>query len=167
MTVQERVKQALRHQEPDRVPMDFWSTREMDDKLLSHLSLASREELLTGFGVDFRYYIAGPPTSAHRCKLTLTALPMTSGMYRAAVRPLPATAGSSRTGRWSAVLWPDTGGRRRGDLRTRISHLAVGGKRAGVQELSYLFNSARNLPQKSCQLGCFQVNNPPPQEPVQ
>ncbi len=59
MTAKERVKQALGHQEPDRVPVDFWSSREMDDKLLSYLGLTSREELLTQFGVDFRY-IEGP-----------------------------------------------------------------------------------------------------------
>lgn len=59
MTSRQRVQTALIHQEPDRVPVDFWSTREMDAKLLDRLGLDSREELLAGFGVDFRY-IEGP-----------------------------------------------------------------------------------------------------------
>jgi uroporphyrinogen decarboxylase len=59
MTSRERVAQSLRHQPPDRVPVDFWSTREADQRLLAHLQLANREELLTAFGVDCRY-IAGP-----------------------------------------------------------------------------------------------------------
>ena len=60
MTSRQRVQTALRHQEPDRVPVDFWSTPQMDAKLLARLKLESREDLLRTFGVDFRY-LAGPP----------------------------------------------------------------------------------------------------------
>lgn len=59
MTSRDRVAQSLRHQEPDRVPVDFWSTPEADRRLLARLGLRSREELLGTFGVDFRY-IEGP-----------------------------------------------------------------------------------------------------------
>ena len=59
MTPQQRVQTALAHQEPDRVPVDFWSTQAMDEKLLGELGLADREELLDEFGVDLRY-IEGP-----------------------------------------------------------------------------------------------------------
>ena len=59
MDAQERVSLALSHKEPDRVPIDYWATPEIDRKLLDHLDLASREELLNHFDVDFRY-IEGP-----------------------------------------------------------------------------------------------------------
>jgi len=59
VTGKERVRQALLHREADRVPVDFWSTAQMDAKLIEHLGLSDRDELLAAFGVDLRY-IAGP-----------------------------------------------------------------------------------------------------------
>ena len=59
MTSRDRAARSLRYQEPDRVPVDFWSTPEADQRLLARLGLTMREQLLTAFGVDFRY-IAGP-----------------------------------------------------------------------------------------------------------
>ena len=41
------------------MPIDFWSTQAMDEKLLDELGLANREELLREFSVDLRY-IEGP-----------------------------------------------------------------------------------------------------------
>lgn len=58
-TSRERVAEALRHQEPDRVPVDFWSTPEADAGLLAAVGLTSREALLRAFEVDLRY-LAGP-----------------------------------------------------------------------------------------------------------
>jgi len=55
----ERTLLSLDHQEPDRVPRDFWSTRETDAKLLRALRLPDREALLDSFDVDLRY-IEGP-----------------------------------------------------------------------------------------------------------
>lgn len=51
-----RVKTALNHQEPDRVPWDFWATPEIEAKLVSHLGLANIEEVLRHLDVDLRYY---------------------------------------------------------------------------------------------------------------
>ena len=59
MDSRERVAAALAHTEPDRVPIDYWATREIHAKLLSHFGLTDDEELLRRFGVDFRY-IEGP-----------------------------------------------------------------------------------------------------------
>ena len=59
MDSRERVKLALAHQEPDRVPIDYWATTEINERLLRHLGLSSQEEILQHFDVDFRY-IAGP-----------------------------------------------------------------------------------------------------------
>ena len=59
MNSRERVALTLSHREPDRVPIDYWATAEIDTRLMDHLALASREDLLRHFDVDFRY-IEGP-----------------------------------------------------------------------------------------------------------
>ena len=59
MDSRERTLSALRHETPDRVPRDFWSTAETDAKLLAALNLPDRNALLDRFDVDLRY-IAGP-----------------------------------------------------------------------------------------------------------
>ena len=55
----ERFSLAMAHQEPDRVPIDYWATSEVNAKLLKHFGFSSQEELLIHFDVDFRY-IEGP-----------------------------------------------------------------------------------------------------------
>ena len=67
MDTRERVALALDHKEPDRVPIDFWATSGVSASLREHLGLATQEELLTRFDVDFRYidgpqYIGPEPT---------------------------------------------------------------------------------------------------------
>jgi uroporphyrinogen decarboxylase len=59
MNSRERVELALSHHEPDRVPIDYWAQPEVTARLMRHLGLASREELLQELDVDFRY-IEGP-----------------------------------------------------------------------------------------------------------
>lgn len=65
-TPRQRVKTAMRHQEPDRVPMDFLATMEIWDRLIEHLKPdttgipdaeyydPAREALLRRFEVDCR-----------------------------------------------------------------------------------------------------------------
>lgn len=64
-----RVFQALAHREPDRVPIDYWGASEVTARLLKRLNLASKEELLQRFNVDFRYIdgpvYVGPPPAVH------------------------------------------------------------------------------------------------------
>ncbi len=55
----ERVFLALNHEEPDRVPIDYWATPEMTSRLLDRFGFPSSEALLEHFDVDFRY-IEGP-----------------------------------------------------------------------------------------------------------
>jgi uroporphyrinogen decarboxylase len=55
----ERVFLALDHKEPDRVPIDYWATSEVNNKLCEKYGFSSQEELLQSFDVDFRY-IPGP-----------------------------------------------------------------------------------------------------------
>ncbi len=59
MDSRERVALALNHEEPDRVPIDYWGTSEITAMLLARYGYASKEELLRRFGVDFRY-VEGP-----------------------------------------------------------------------------------------------------------
>ena len=46
MDARERVFLALDHQEPDRVPIDYWATATVNARLLDHFGLATQEELL-------------------------------------------------------------------------------------------------------------------------
>ena len=59
MDARERVALTLAHREADRVPIDYWATAAVTDRLLDRYGLASYEELLAHLGVDFRY-IDGP-----------------------------------------------------------------------------------------------------------
>jgi len=55
----DRVFTALRHQEPDRVPVDFWITEGALDKLKAELNLPCLDAVLDHVGADLRY-IEGP-----------------------------------------------------------------------------------------------------------
>ena len=55
----ERVEKCLNHEKSDRVPIDFWATKEVKEKLLKHYAFSEIEQLLRYFDVDFRY-IEGP-----------------------------------------------------------------------------------------------------------
>jgi uroporphyrinogen decarboxylase len=50
---------ALAHQEPDRVPIDFWATPKVMERLQACLGLPDEESLLWHVGVDFRV-LRGP-----------------------------------------------------------------------------------------------------------
>ena len=55
MTSRERVQTALRHQKPDRPPLNYFGTHETTEKLLRHLGLETAEQLLCHLGADMRY----------------------------------------------------------------------------------------------------------------
>lgn len=59
MDSRERFNIAMAHKQPDRVPIDYWATTEVNAKLLKHFGFSSQEQLLQHFDVDFRY-IEGP-----------------------------------------------------------------------------------------------------------
>ena len=59
MDSRQRFKLAIAHKQPDRVPIDYWATSEVNAKLLKHFDFSSQEQLLQHFNVDFRY-IEGP-----------------------------------------------------------------------------------------------------------
>ncbi len=59
MDSRQRFKLAMAHKQPDRVPIDYWATSEVNAKLVKHFGFSSQEQLLQHFDVDFRY-IEGP-----------------------------------------------------------------------------------------------------------
>lgn len=59
MRSKERVFQTLNHREPDRVPIDYWASPEVSQRLMNDLHLDGYEDLLGHFNVDLRY-ISGP-----------------------------------------------------------------------------------------------------------
>lgn len=59
MDSRQRFELAMARQQPDRVPIDYWATSEVNARLLKHFGLSSQEQLLERFDVDFRY-IEGP-----------------------------------------------------------------------------------------------------------
>ena len=55
MTSRERVIAAIEHRKPDRVPLNYFGTDDTDRKLMEHLGLSTRDELLCHLGTDMRY----------------------------------------------------------------------------------------------------------------
>jgi uroporphyrinogen decarboxylase len=55
MTSRERVLAALRHEQPDRVPRDFWAEPPTWNRLLAHTGLHYKDQLLDSLGVDVRH----------------------------------------------------------------------------------------------------------------
>ena len=61
MSPRERVLMALRHEQPDRVPRDFWAEEPAWNRLLAHVGYADRERLLRQLGIDVRHLDAQGP----------------------------------------------------------------------------------------------------------
>jgi len=55
MTARERVHAALRHEQPDRTPRDFWAEPPAWNRLFDHLGHSDRDRLLDSLGVDRRH----------------------------------------------------------------------------------------------------------------
>jgi uroporphyrinogen decarboxylase len=61
MTSRERVLAALRHQQPDRTPCDFWAEPPTMRRLFDHVGHRDRDRLLELLGVDLRHLDAPSP----------------------------------------------------------------------------------------------------------
>jgi len=55
MTSRERIKVALQHRRPDRVPAGMWLTPEVCEKLKKHFQVESEEEVMDKLDVDMRW----------------------------------------------------------------------------------------------------------------
>ncbi len=65
MTPRERWTAVLTHHPPDRVPMDYWGTSEIGDRLIQHLHCATLDQALTQLHIDTPLTVGpryvGPP----------------------------------------------------------------------------------------------------------
>jgi uroporphyrinogen decarboxylase len=61
MTSRERVLTALRHEQPDRTPRDFWAEPPAWNRLLAHAGHDDKDELLDALGIDVRHLEAPAP----------------------------------------------------------------------------------------------------------
>ncbi|MEI7730514.1 MAG: uroporphyrinogen decarboxylase family protein [Verrucomicrobiota bacterium] len=62
ITSRERVLAALRHEQPDRTPRDFWAEPPTMKRLFAHLGHEDKDRLLDSLGVDVRHLEAPTPT---------------------------------------------------------------------------------------------------------
>ncbi len=65
MTPRQRVLTAVEHKEGDRVPIDFWATDDVYDRLAGAWHLSGREAVLERVGADLRYF-DGPALAAQQ-----------------------------------------------------------------------------------------------------
>jgi uroporphyrinogen decarboxylase len=61
MTSRERVLTALRHEQPDRTPRDFWAEPPAWRRLLAHVGHDDKDQLLEALGIDVRHLEAPAP----------------------------------------------------------------------------------------------------------
>ena len=61
MTSRERVLAALRHEQPDRTPRDFWAEPPTLQRLFAHVGHSDADRLLDSLGVDVRHLDAPAP----------------------------------------------------------------------------------------------------------
>jgi len=61
MTSRERVLAALRHEQPDRTPCDFWAEPPTWNRLLAHTGFTDKPRLLDALAVDVRHLEAPEP----------------------------------------------------------------------------------------------------------
>jgi len=55
MNSKDRVLAAIAHEEPDRVPVDYWAVPEVNQALLEEFGLVNKDELLEKLKIDIRY----------------------------------------------------------------------------------------------------------------
>ena len=61
MLPQERVLAAIRHEQPDRTPRDFWAETPTLTRLLNELRIRDEEQVLRQFEIDIRHLNAQEP----------------------------------------------------------------------------------------------------------
>ena len=120
MTPRERWLAVLRRETPDRVPMDYWTTTEAQDKLLQHLGIDDEMAMLRHLHIDRPFSVApryvGPPLPPDRDVFGIGYREMDygTGAYReAVVHPLAAYTTVEELAasyRWPDPDWWDYGG---------------------------------------------------------
>ena len=150
MTSRERVQRALNHQEPDRVPMDYWATAEATRKLLKHLGCAGEREMYDRLHIDLPVTVspryAGPamPGDADVFGCRYRDVDYGTGSYRECVHhPLAqytSVAEIERGYRWPSPDWYD--------------YSVIPGQLAGLKLIPAPNCSQRNQPGRAVTLFC-------------
>ena len=68
MNSRERVAAALRHEQPDRAPLQLWMTSEISKALQEHFSVDSKTDVLDAMDIDVRWLLVdyvGPELKVH------------------------------------------------------------------------------------------------------
>ncbi len=98
VTGRQRVLAALSHEQADRIPVDYWATGEVTDRLLQHHGVEDTEALLRRLGVDLRY-VMGPAFAGEQLRRREDG--MTVDHWGVVRRPMT-VEGTDRAGRaWS------------------------------------------------------------------
>ena len=63
-----RVLAAINHQEPDRIPIDYWAVETVTQGLMKHFGVTCKETLLQRLNVDLRY-VMGPSFAGQQFRL--------------------------------------------------------------------------------------------------
>ena len=100
----DRVRLALAHSEPDRVPIDLWAAREVKERLPAQLGLADWDALLDHWDVDLRV-IFGPRYSGPPLRTTSDGLSadLWGVLRRVVTYGEGATRGTYREVAWSPL----------------------------------------------------------------
>ncbi len=125
MTSRERVLAALRHEQPDRTPCDFWAEPPAMKRLFDHVGHGDKDRLLDALGVDVRHLEAPAPPER----------PVSDGLFqnfwgeRYVYRQTPwgpmredakgALAGANRFAELEAFPWPSPDCLDRAQLKTQ------------------------------------------------
>ena len=117
MTPRERWQAVLDRRKPDRVPMDYWSTPEADEKLMRHLGVNTIQEALSRLHVDaplrifVRYVGPKPPPNTSEFGYQFREMTYDTGAYHEAVSPPLAKYQSVREIKgnysWPSAEWYD------------------------------------------------------------
>ena len=78
MNSRERVLTALRHETPDRTPVDAWFRPEVEEAMRERLACTDQEELYQRLEIDFRYFVPVLSRPEFRRRLRKSGTPETS-----------------------------------------------------------------------------------------
>ena len=127
MTSRERVLAALRHEQPDRTPRDFWAEPPALKRLFAHVGHGDRDKLLDALGVDVRHLEAPAPPEREVGEGLLQNFWGERYVYK----PTPwgpmredtkgALAGATRFAELEAFRWPTPDGLDRSQLKAQCA----------------------------------------------
>ncbi|MBC7237359.1 MAG: uroporphyrinogen-III decarboxylase-like protein, partial [Chloroflexi bacterium] len=152
MTPRERWLAVLQRRTPDRVPMDYWTTAEAQEKLLKYLGLADEMALLKRLHIDRPFSVSpryvGPPIPDDQdvYGITYKNVDYGTGVYReAVVHPLAAYTSVEEIE--ANYHWPDPDWWDYSDLPAQIAPYEEYPIRGGGSEPFLIYKNLRGQEQ--------------------